>query len=86
MKYTLLVLLLSSCALFESDIEFKEVLVPVVTPCLSKEKLPAQSIAKTDSLSSQDNIYVKTEAILFDKLSYEAENNTLRALLNACLE
>ena len=81
MRY-LIILLLSSCSIFEPKIITKEVKVPVPVACIAT--LPEQ-YKPTHTLTQESNIYDKVKVLSMDKLGYEAEVIQLRALVIPCL-
>ncbi len=84
MRYILLALTLSSCAIFEPRIITKEVKVPVSVPCV--ESIPEKPLQLSTSLSKDDSIYRKAQVLLLDNNALSADNLQLRAILEGCVD
>lgn len=83
MRYLILVLTLSSCAIFEPRIITKEVKVPVSVPCV--KSIPEKPPHFTGSLLTTDSIHDKVKALLLDNNALNADNLQLRAILEGCV-
>lgn len=77
-------LTLVGCATTEPQIriETKEVKVPVAIPCKTED--PVKPVVEFDKLRVEDNIEVKTKALLADRQRSIAYQKELEAALKSC--
>jgi len=82
MRYILLIIILASCA---PRIVYKEILVPVPTPCFDKALIPPVRDLNYKDLKETDSIFDKTKAITIDLLGLEQDDKIIRAAISSCL-
>ena len=81
MRYLLLILILASCA---PRIVYKEVLVPVPTPCFDTKLIPPVRDLSYKQLKQTDTIFDKTKAITIDLIGLESDDKIIRAAISSC--
>ena len=81
----IVILLLSACATSEPGIKVvvQKVEIPIAVPCkVSRPELPKYNF---DSLTIDDDIFIKSKALLADRLLHLGYENELAVALNSCI-
>lgn len=78
----LIVLLMMGCATPEVKIEYREVKIPVLVPCIVET--PVSPTFYFDRLSLTDDIFEKVKSLLADRKLSQAYINELSGALELC--
>jgi hypothetical protein len=81
MRYILLIIILASCA---PKIVYRDVFVPVATPCFDTNLIPPMRDLTYKQLKQTDTIFDKTKAITIDLIGLESDDKIIRAAISSC--
>ena len=84
------VILLSGCCIFQPkpqpgiEVQTQRVEIPVAVPC--KAVVPPVPVDNFDKLMTSNDIFVKNQALLADRLNHLGYEKELVAALNSCIK
>ena len=79
-------LVLAGCICREPVVITKTAEVPVPVLCVDREDVPPMLVLEGDSVSKNDSVFTKAQAISIDRKLLIGQNTVLRALLEGCVE